>query len=245
MAEQKTHINPTTKAQVPALHLYFDERDNRTEEFARFLKNKLDTTPVTARSLGNTNHVDGDNLERSYKYHLSDYSTWVQKDHAGDWVLVPDNIGEHLCIDKTSLQDDLFTILSNKAGHGRQGTIISMVRGTKACEVIKVLMHKLKEAYDLVHKLRSIFKSKKLTRDAAKVKLHEWYQAIADCSLREVKSASDAIKDREEYVLNYFINRATNAAAESLNSKLKGFRAQVRGVSDLPFFLYRVCQIFW
>ena len=32
MAEQKTHTNPVTKAQVPALHLYFDERDNRTEE---------------------------------------------------------------------------------------------------------------------------------------------------------------------------------------------------------------------
>ena len=87
-------------------------------------------------------------------------------------------------------------------------------------------------------------KSKKLTREAAKVKLHEWYQAIADCTLREVKSARDAIKDREECVLNYFINHATNAAAESLNSKLKGFRAQVRGVSDLPFFMYRVCQIF-
>ena len=28
MAEQKTHINPTTKVQVPALHLYFDERDH-------------------------------------------------------------------------------------------------------------------------------------------------------------------------------------------------------------------------
>ena len=26
MAEQKTHINPTTKEQVPALHLYFDEK---------------------------------------------------------------------------------------------------------------------------------------------------------------------------------------------------------------------------
>lgn len=76
------------------------------------------------------------------------------------------------------------------------------------------------------------------------MKLYEWYQAIADCSLREVKSARDAIKEREEYVLNYFINRATNSAAESLNSKLKGFRAQVRGVSDLPFFIYRVCQIF-
>ena len=357
----------------------------------------MDTTPVTARSLSRTYYVDGDNLERSYKYYLSGYSTWIQKDHAGDWVLVPENIGEHLCIDETSLQDDLFTILSNKAGHGRQGTVISMVRGTKANEVIKVLMQipeedrlkvkevtldmsesmrsiveqafpnaiitldcfhiikrcleaveelrlrykreaqkkikklerqfkarlkrnayqrkwrrkkhpknypgkrrgpkplrlnakfhppvldngdthlellsrskyaltqtydkwsarmkermkllfalypKLKEAYDLVHKLRSIFRSKKLTRDAAKVKLHEWYQTITDCTLREVKAARDAIKDREEYVLNYFINRATNAAAESLNSKLKGFRAQVRGVSDLPFFMYRVCQIF-
>ena len=199
-AEQKTHINPTTKAQVPALLLYIDERDNLTEEtqdyspkgfneetvlndfpvrdkklvlhirrrrwlrpdgsscvldvyprlvakgtrfseeFAGFLKKNLDTTPVTARSVGNTYHVYGDNLERSYKYHLSDYSTWVQKDHAGDWILVPDNIGEHLCIDETLLQDDLFTILSNKAGHGHQGTIISMVRGTKACEVIKVLI---------------------------------------------------------------------------------------------------------
>ena len=247
----------------------------------------MDTTPVTARSPGRTYYVDGDNLERSYKYYLSDYSTWAQKDHAGDWVLVPDNIGEHLCIDETSLQDDLFTILSNKAGHGRQGTIISMVRGTKPVrlnakfrppvlengdtllellsrskyaltqtydkwsarmkERMKLLFAKypkLKEAYDLVHKLRSIFKSKKLTREAAKVKLHEWYQAIADCTLREVKSARDAIKDREECVLNYFINHATNAAAESLNSKLKGFRAQVRGVSDLPFFMYRVCQIF-
>ncbi len=114
--------------------------------------------------MGNTYHVDGDNLERSYKYHLSDYSTWVQKDHAGDGVLVPDNIGEHLCIDETSLQDDLFTILSNKAGHGRQGTIIPMVRGTKACEVIKVLMQiptedrlKVKEVtLDMSESMRSI-----------------------------------------------------------------------------------------
>jgi hypothetical protein len=34
MAEQKTHTNLTTKAQVPALHLYFDERDNRTKDTA-------------------------------------------------------------------------------------------------------------------------------------------------------------------------------------------------------------------
>lgn len=32
LAEEKTHINPQTKTQVPALHLHFDEKDNRDEE---------------------------------------------------------------------------------------------------------------------------------------------------------------------------------------------------------------------
>ena len=45
-------------------------------------------------------------------------------------------------------------------------------------------------------------------------------------------------------VLNYVINRSTNAHAESLNSKLKGFRAQLRGVQDLPFFMFRASMIF-
>ena len=48
----------------------------------------------------------------------------------------------------------------------------------------------------------------------------------------------------QEYVLNYFNNRSTNASAESLNSKMKGFRAQVRGVADLPFFMYRMMMVF-
>ena len=45
-------------------------------------------------------------------------------------------------------------------------------------------------------------------------------------------------------LLNYFINRATNASAESLNSKIKGFRAQLHGIADIPFFMYRICTIF-
>ena len=34
------------------------------------------------------------------------------------------------------LQEDLVTILSNKAGHCKQGSVISIVRGTKAEDVI-------------------------------------------------------------------------------------------------------------
>lgn len=103
---------------------------------------------------------------------------------------------------------------------------------------------KLKEAYDNVNKLRAIFRSKTLDREATRTKLHERYQAIADCTIREIKSARDAIKSREENVLNYFIERSTNASAKSFNSKLKAFRAQLRGVSDLKFFMYRICTIF-
>ena len=43
---------------------------------------------------------------------------------------------------------------------------------------------------------------------------------------------------------NYFLNRATNASAESLNSKIKQFRAQLRGVIDVDFFLYRLSLIY-
>ena len=66
---------------------------------------------------------------------------------------------------------------------------------------------------------------------------------VSACALREVKAARDAIKYKEG-VLNYFINRSTNAHAESLNSKLKGFRAQLRCVQDLPFFMFRASMIF-
>ena len=341
--------------------------------------------------------IDGDELERAYKNHLSDYGVWEQREHASDHILMPDNVGEKLSIDETALQEDLFTILSNKDGHCRQGSIVAMVRGTKAEDVIKVLMEipeevraavkevtmdlsssmraivstvfpnativldcfhilkrgndaieeirlkakrdaqveirrlerehrerqkrnakqrkyykkrhprklgevkrgrkpkrknerfkaptysngdtkielltrskraltqsrdkwsektaermrilfeeepRLKEAYTIVNQLRTIFRCKNATREEAREKLHEWYKAATNCSLREIKSARDAIKSREEEVLNYFINHSTNAGAESLNSKIKSFRAGLRGVSDLPFFMYRLYKIF-
>ncbi|MFH1089699.1 MAG: DDE transposase, partial [Candidatus Uhrbacteria bacterium] len=37
---------------------------------------------------------------------------------------------------------------------------------------------------------------------------------------------------------------STNASAESFNAKLKGFRALVRGVRDVKFFLFRVGKVY-
>ena len=35
-----------------------------------------------------------------------------------------------------------------------------------------------------------------------------------------------------------------NASAESLNSKMKCFRASLRGVRDIPYFFYRSMMVF-
>ena len=86
--------------------------------------------------------------------------------------------------------------------------------------------------------------TKALTGIRQEKKIHQWYQKVADCPLREVKAARDTIREKEDEVLNYFISRTTNAAAESLDSKIKAFRSQLHGVSDLPFFMYRLSIIF-
>ena len=57
-------------------------------------------------------------------------------------------------------------------------------------------------------------------------------------------SGSATIYTREKEILNYFIDRQTNASAESLKAKIKNFRAQLRGVVDVKFFLYRLSLIF-
>lgn len=52
------------------------------------------------------------------------------------------------------------------------------------------------------------------------------------------------IADRQGEILNYFINRATNAYAESLNAKIKLFRAQLHGGVDVMFFLFSLTNIY-
>ena len=99
----------------------------------------MDTFPITARSLGLYFKVDSDRLERSYKDFLSGFTSWKQKDHAQESVLIPENIGERLGIDETMLHKDLMTFLSNKDGHGKKNTIIAAVKGTKSSDVIKIL----------------------------------------------------------------------------------------------------------
>lgn len=62
----------------------------------------MDSLPLTAALLGKLFPIKGSDIERYYKRHLSDYEVWTQKEHATDWVLLPENIGEYLSIAKPS-----------------------------------------------------------------------------------------------------------------------------------------------
>lgn len=50
------------------------------------------------------------------------------------------NISPFLAIDEVSLSHgELYTVLSNKLAHGKQGTIIAMIKGTQADNIIEIL----------------------------------------------------------------------------------------------------------
>ena len=56
-------------------------------------------------------------------------------------MLYPENIGEHLSLDETSLsKGELYTLLTNKTAKGKKGAIVAMIKGTKAEDVQKVLL---------------------------------------------------------------------------------------------------------
>lgn len=326
----------------------------------------MDHYPISSNSLEKFYSINGDHFGQQYKDYLSDYNTWEQKEHAEDWILFPENIGEYLSIDETSLSNgELYTVLTNKSAKGKKGVLVAMIKGTTAETVISVLnripkkqRNKVKEvtldmagsmnlivqrcfgqairvidrfhvqklaydalqemriayrwdaineetnaienakydntifipfrfdngdtkkqllvrsryllfkspqkwtqsqkqratilfaqypdikkAFDLTHQLRLIF-SKTKDKGIAFTKLARWYNDITDSGFKSFNTISATIYSHYLNVLNFFINRSTNASAESFNAKLKAFRTTLRGVTDTKFFLYRVAKIY-
>lgn len=100
----------------------------------------------------------------------------------------------------------------------------------------------LKQAYNLSMHFRSLYNCQ--NRNTAKCKMVQWIEDTVKSGIEEYNTAANSIKINLENILNFFHNRSTNANAESFNAKLKGFRAILRGVNDLDFFLFRVEKLF-
>lgn len=101
----------------------------------------------------------------------------------------------------------------------------------------------IKHAYNLSMMFRNCYEHSHSIEEA-KIQLTQWYEKVAQENIESFIVAAESIKAHEDTILNYFVHRSTNASAESFNAKLKGFRTLLRGVRDIPFFLFRVGKIY-
>ena len=135
-------------------------------------------------------------------------------------------------------------------------------------EIIFENYPELKKTYDLAMELTDIYNARSI-KDAARLKLARWFNKVEKLGVDNFYTVIDTFKNvfvkpneqnracssyamarkrrmksnHYDTILNFFDNRATNANAESFNAKVKAFRAQFRGVTDIPFFLYRLMKL--
>lgn len=101
----------------------------------------MDNHPISCHQLGRLYQIDGKKLQQQYKHHISDYSSWDQRDHATEWMLFEENMGTHLSIDETALSnDELYTVVTNKEAKGGKGAIVAMIKSTQSDKVTTALM---------------------------------------------------------------------------------------------------------
>ena len=110
-------------------------------------------------------------------------------------------------------------------------------------EMLFSLYPDLKEAYRLSQNLRVIF-NKRSSKDSARLNLARWYDRVADSGFKSFNTIAATFYEHADEILNFFDNRSTNASAESINSKIKAFRAKLHGVNDTKFFIFRLCNIY-
>lgn len=309
--------------------------------------------------------MNGKSLAHQYKEFFSDFRQWNQLGHAREYLLFPENIGPNLCIDESSLScGELYTFVTNPAGHGGKGSLVAVIEGTKSERIIQVLekiqrnkrvkvrdvtldlsptmmlvartvfpkatitndrfhVHKLfyeaidelrvslrwmardlennimaecrredrpyvpfryangdtrkqllarakyilmkhsskwtdsqrwraeiifefypelKEAYELALELTSIF-NRHTSKNTARLLLAHWYDRVEKLPGEQFITVLNTFHNHYDTILNFFEKRSTNAFAESFNAKVKAFRAQFHGVTDIPFFLYRLSKL--
>ena len=101
----------------------------------------------------------------------------------------------------------------------------------------------IKMAYGLCHSLRMIF-TKNTIKDAARLSMARWYNKVEAAGFHSFNVIAATFYEHYDEILNFYNNRSSNAMAESFNAKLKLFRANLRGVIDKKFFLFRIANLY-
>jgi len=113
---------------------------------------------------------------------------------------------------------------------------------TKRASILFEKYPLLKTVYNLTLSFRNIYKN--TSKAIAAIQFMEWKKTVEEMNINKFNTVVNSIEYHLDDILNFFDNRSTNANAESFNSKIKGFRANLRGVTDIKFFLFRLEKLF-
>lgn len=101
----------------------------------------------------------------------------------------------------------------------------------------------IKKAYYLSMRLGLIYHQAQ-SADIALTRLAHWYDQVDKSGFLSFGTVARTIQTHYLNIVGFFKRRSTNAASESFNAKIKAFRAQLRGVRDIAFFLFRLTNIY-
>jgi hypothetical protein len=87
-----------------------------------------------------------------------------------------------------------------------------------------------------VLEFRNIFEQ--TSREIAQEQIVVWIKKTKSTKLGDFNTAANSLKYHLETILNFFEKRYANAKTQSSNSKVKLFRANLKGVVDGKFFLF-------
>lgn len=110
-------------------------------------------------------------------------------------------------------------------------------------EILFQMFPDLERAYSLYLKLVDIF-NKNSEPGVARLNLARWYSEVETFGYEGFNKVIETFENHNSTIVNYFVNRLTNASAESFNAKIKAFRSQFRGVRDIKFFMYRLATLY-
>ena len=71
-----------------------------------------------------------------------------------------------------------------------------------------------------------------------------WYNKVEKAGFHSFNIIATTFHEHYEEILNFYNNRSSNALAESFNAKVKLFRANLRGVADKKFVLFRIAKLY-
>ena len=73
---------------------------------------------------------------------------------------------------------------------------------------------------------------------------HNFFNSFIIPNSRSFNVIAATFHEHYDEILNFYNNRSSNAMAESFNAKIKIFRANLRGVADKKFFLFRIANLY-